>query len=836
MEDDFFDRPKATKTTSKKSYPNVVTDELLNRLEQVESGGKADAVNKESGAEGAYQFLPSTTKMLLAKGIKFDPKNKTEARSAARTYLQQLVDQNEGDIEKALAQYGGFIKKDPTNYVNMVLGKQPIGGTKQESDFFDRPVAPTIKTASGKEEVIPPTPEEKIANQAAFGIYPRVSGRRAVIEKAQKPSTEGMGGSLAAMADVVAGAPSYLLGLAGYGGLRALGRTPEQAAETAYGTAGLISQPVGKLTGTVGTPAYEKDVLTAPLRQFGQYTQTKAKEISQATGIPEQDVEFAINAGMLAAPKVAKTVVPPVAKAVTGAGEVVQNVRGQMAQQLAAKQAPQVAPQPINPQFQSGGAAAVEHVNAIKEALSRNPELQTKYQNVPPEAFTPQDLMAIETHNKFAKFDMVPTEGQALRDTNLMSQEMNARLKDPELNSRIQERDPKLIAGFQKVRETIAPDVFETNPVQLANAPLEKMKADLVNHEQQIRNAFDKANNATGTGESPIDVGELAQNIETALKKKQRTRYVPAELKADLEDALSKGYLTPEEYENFRTDTATIARTHKDPMARQAAYIVREQLENVPLQGEFAQYKPLFDIARDLTKQLKEKEKIPAYRAAASDTRTQEQIDLGVPHPAANTFLEKHFGEKTPQSDIDKMLSIIGKDSPEHQALMAARLDAIKKNSGVVNNQGVVQQKALNKQVFEQYKGNGNVMFGPEKYQELQDLAEVANLSEHVKGRHSVNVSNTEILAEQNRIKEAAKEVAGGFAAGKADVAIQATTGIPMAGTLTRMFLKKKAEQQAAEQALAAERVLSAKRLSPTAGISVEPPRIELNNMLPNRK
>jgi hypothetical protein len=50
------------------------------------------------------------------------------------------------------------------------------------------------------------------------------------------------------------------------------------------------------------------------------------------------------------------------------------------------------------------------------------------------------------------------------------------------------------------------------------------------------------------------------------------------------------------------------------------------------------------------------------------------------------------------------------------------------------------------------------------------------------------------------------------------------------------MFLKKKAEQQAAEQALAAERALSAKRLSPTAGITVEPPRIELNNMLPNRK
>jgi hypothetical protein len=684
-----------------------------------------------------------------------------------------------------------------------------------------------------------PTAQQEIAKQGvdltkpAF-VYPRAFGTRTgtfpekqqVTGLRQPPSVSGLPAEAAAIADIVGNAPSAILGTVGYGGLRLAGRTPEQAAETAQGTAGLIANPFGKLTGTEQTPQYQQSQFTAPLRQLGEFTKEKSEQLGQAYGVAPQDVEFAMQAGMLGAPKIIS--------GLGKVGNVVQDVRGQMAQQLAAKQT-QV-PQPVNPQFQSGGSAAVEHINAIREALARNPELQAKYKNVPPESFTPQDLTAIDTHNLFAKFDAIPTEGQALRDTNLMSQEMNARLKDPELNARIQERDPKVIAGFQKVREIIAPDVYETNPVQLANAPLEKMKADMLNHEQRIRDAFDKANNATGTGESPIDVGELQNNIATALKKKQRTSYVPKELKDDLNEALSKGHLTAEEYENFRTDTATIARTNKDPMARQAAYIIREQLENVPLQGQFAQYKPLFDEARNLTKQLKEKEKIPAYRAAASDTRTPEQIDSGVPHSAANTFLEKHFGEKTPQSDIDKMLSIIGKDSPEHQALMAARLDAIKKNSGVVNNQGVVSQKTLNKQVFEQYKGNADVMFGPEKYKELQDLAEFANLSEHVKGRHSVNTSNTELLAEQNRIKEAAKEVAGGFAAGKADLAIQSGTGIPMVGTLTRMFLKKKAEQQAAEQALAAERALSAKRLSPTAGITVEPPRIELNNMLPNRK
>jgi len=735
----------------------------------------------------------------------------TRAKAPEETArLTGEIDKLMRDIQRASGGRIGASDIAPKKSPFSTYASGAIGEEHPDVSFFKKPTTQA------------PVQQEQDLTKPAI-VFPRVAGSRQTIEARQPPSFKNIPEEAAAIGDVVAGAPAALLGTAGYGALRLAGRTPEQAQQTAQSTAGLIANPIGKLTGYEQSPAYQQSQFTAPLRQLGANIHGASEQLGKSYGRAPQDIQFAIEAGMLAAPKI-----------VQGMGKVggaIQDVRGQMAQQLAAKQAPQ----PVNPQFQSGGAAAVEHANAINEALARNPELQAKYQNVPPESFTPQDLTAIDTHNKFAKFDMIPTEGQALRDVNLMSQEMNARLKDPDLMARIQERDPKLIQGFQKVRETIAPDVYETNPVQLANAPLEKMRADMLNHEQRIRDAFDKANNATGTGESPIDVGELSNNIATALKKKQRTSYVPKELKDDLNEALAKGHLTAEEYENFRTDTATIARTNKDPMARQAAYIIREQLENVPLQGQFAQYKPLFDEARNLTKQLKEKEKIPAYRAAGSDTRTPEQIDSGVPHPAANTFLDKHFGEKTPQSDIDKMLSIIGKDSPEHQALMAARWDAIKKNSGVVNDQGVVQQKALNKQIFEQYKGNGNAMFGPEKYKEMQDLAEVANLSEHVKGRHSVNTSNTELLAEQNRIKEAAKEVAGGLAAGKADLAIQSGTGIPMVGTLTRMFLKKKAEQQAAEQALAAERALAAKRTSPTAGISVAPPRIELRNMAPGR-
>jgi len=113
------------------SEKGVITDALLDSLKKVESGGNPKAVNKESGAMGAYQFMPNTHKMLEKQGIKFDPYNEPEARAAAKKYLEQLLAQNNGDLNKTLAQYGGFKQKDSSGYVGKVLGGQ------QESTGFD---------------------------------------------------------------------------------------------------------------------------------------------------------------------------------------------------------------------------------------------------------------------------------------------------------------------------------------------------------------------------------------------------------------------------------------------------------------------------------------------------------------------------------------------------------------------------------------------------------------------------------------------------------------------------------------------------------------------------
>ena len=348
---------------------------------------------------------------------------------------------------------------------------------------------------------------------------------------------------------------------------------------------------------------------------------------------------------------------------------------------------------------------------------------------------------------------------------------------------------------------------------------LDKLKNDYVSEQANIRSLYDKANRAAGGSQAPIDIGALRENIINGLKEKQRTRYVPARLQADLDEVLSQGYMTPEQYENFRTDTATIARTSKDPLESQAASIIREKLEQVPIKDEFAQYKPLYDEARKAVAQLKAKEKNPAYKAAIADTRTLDEIEAGVPHPAANNFLANHYSAKTPQVNIERMLDMIGRGSPEHQALNKLKIDEFKLNSGIKNDTGTVSQDRLNKIIYHQNQSNLPVMFGNKTAKDLQDLADVARLSEPRKGVHSVNVSNTEVLRQENAAK-AAKEAAGNIAAGAAESAINMK--VPFAGTILRKTLGgMKAEKEAKAAAKAAQEE-SERRLSPKAGIKLK--------------
>jgi hypothetical protein len=96
-------------------------DKLLDNLRVAESSNNPFALHPTTKAMGAYQFMPETAAMLHKAGIKFNPFDEKESRAAADYYINQLVQKNGGDYAKAMAQYGGFVTKDPSQYVGKVL-------------------------------------------------------------------------------------------------------------------------------------------------------------------------------------------------------------------------------------------------------------------------------------------------------------------------------------------------------------------------------------------------------------------------------------------------------------------------------------------------------------------------------------------------------------------------------------------------------------------------------------------------------------------------------------------------------------------------------------------
>ena len=483
----------------------------------------------------------------------------------------------------------------------------------------------------------------------------------------------------------------------------------------------------------------------------------------------------------------------------------------------------------LNPKMAGGGAAVTNNADAVKNALYQsNPELvanlirDTGVKSFDELPFDKLPLDVIERHNKFAKFDMTPTEGEALQDIKKMSIETNERTKDDLIRSRLEERDPKLIAGFNKIRETVAPDVYESNPAKLANSALGKLKQNYEARTAHEAELYKKLEDANG-GDFPMNVGELGTNIISSLKAKKSFRDVESHpMYQELKDQLATGKMSFDDFEHFRTRLASAMRSAKDGNVRFGLGIIRDELENMPIPKHLSHLKPLADEARNAFKAHKDLQKSsPAYQAAINDTRTADEILRGDLHPASNEFINKFYGPKTPQVELNRLLDELGIDSPEHQGLNASVIDKIKNASGVKgelgNESGRISQATFANQLNKIYGNNLPTMFKQEHLKDLKDLADVANMTEHTKVGHSVATSNTPLELERLQRKELAENLALNL--GETGVNL-VTKGL--GGTVARKLYeirKGKSIQEAAEKEAKAK---SEKRVSPTAGISLE--------------
>jgi hypothetical protein len=130
------------------------------------------------------------------------------------------------------------------------------------------------------------------------------------------------------MPERVAGAIDTLYGIvpATYGAaVQALARTaqsPERAEQTGQAAAASIDKPVGKFFGLTGKETYQKPLggVTEPIveqvKKMAEQLGMTPKQISEKTGIPEQDIKNMMVIGSVAVPQAIKEVAPVVKETV----------------------------------------------------------------------------------------------------------------------------------------------------------------------------------------------------------------------------------------------------------------------------------------------------------------------------------------------------------------------------------------------------------------------------------------------------------------------------------------------------------------------------------------
>ena len=276
----------------------VVTDAILDSLKRTESGKQKFALNKESGAMGDYQFIPSTVKMLHEQGYEFNPFNPGQAREAAKHYLTTLVNKT-GSLEKALAAYGGHITKDPAPYVNKVVGGAKQGQTTQattqeSSDPFSSflmggKAEARSETAKEPKQALKP----KLFGKAEGAPTDNQSFMDKFAERSKKASetAKPMVAGIASLADTAAGIVPGAVATVAYPIARAVGQSPEQATKIAQTVSEPLNQPFGKALGVTQEPAYKGEFSRKAMETVAQYVGESADYISQKTGIPKEDVE-----------------------------------------------------------------------------------------------------------------------------------------------------------------------------------------------------------------------------------------------------------------------------------------------------------------------------------------------------------------------------------------------------------------------------------------------------------------------------------------------------------------------------------------------------------------
>ena len=519
--------------------------------------------------------------------------------------------------------------------------------------------------------------------------------------------------------------------------------TPKRAEELGGMVTSTLEKPFGKTLGAFGvgqgteSPAYKQEMFRSAMDAFAQKgVEPTAEAIAQTTGMPIEDVRNMLGTAMIG---VAPTVGKYGAKGVNLAREVAGDVRSQMQQQMAAKQA-QVQPTAQPGGMQSAGAAAAVPENVLRGNINAaiaeaSPELQAHIASKNPRAV---DLPALETRSLEEKHGINLTRGQRTGDTGLYSQEWNKRGETSTLGEHFNEQPKQFKNAFENSIRKNAPDISETDPSAIGQVQINALAAKDAKRVQAIdaaykdfRDQYVQSRQAAGLPvdkDFPVDGNSFLKNTESALKNELLQHDVPPAIKSLLDDIRqNNGNMTYSEFINL--DKRLSAKTKEgNGSERAAAYVIRQQLQDLPLSPEAAALQPLYENARSLAKERFDTIRTnPAYRAAINEAADLQELASTGESLKADKFHDKFVTKGSPES-IRRMKAELADDPQAVQAMVAGELRQAMRKAGLATDTPDLNPKQLANYIVDN-KGRLQEALGPEG---IKDLLELTALSSKV--------------------------------------------------------------------------------------------------------
>jgi uncharacterized protein (DUF1330 family) len=177
------------------------------------------------------------------------------------------------------------------------------------------------------------------------------------------------------------------------------------------------------------------------------------------------------------------------------------------------------------------------------------------------------------------------TLGQRTGQTGRYAQEWNSRGGEGNpLGERFGDQPAQIAQAIDNARVQRAPDINDVDPSALGQLQINGLSAKDQQRQAAISTAYQRLVDENG-GTFPIDPGKLEQNIKASLDKENALPYFED---TAFQKAVDKFYADPsfQRFEALRTQSANILRSNADGNAKKAAYIVRQELENMPVFGE----------------------------------------------------------------------------------------------------------------------------------------------------------------------------------------------------------------------------------------------------------